>query len=276
MHMSFDQMGDLTARQQREVAYHRDHAASLNQKDRVLDFAVVTARGRRWWNAYWDVWTLIRGMELSGARVLVIGCGAGQDAFYFASLGAQVSAFDLSAEMLQIGIELAEASGLPVTFSLMPSERMTYPDNSFDVVFARDILHHVDIPATMRQVARVSKNGALFIADEIYSHSLTELVRRSRLVERKLYPKMQRFIYKGAKPYITRDERKMSEGDIAAVEAHLSAITYRKYFNFLVTRIFPEKRLWISKIDRLLLMLAGPLGRILAGRIVFAGRIGKS
>jgi hypothetical protein len=43
-----------------------------------------------------------------------------------------------------------------------------------------------------------------------------------------------------------------------------------------VTRIFPEKRLWISKIDRLLLMLAGPLGRILAGRIVFAGRIGKS
>jgi ubiquinone/menaquinone biosynthesis C-methylase UbiE len=267
---------DLTARQQREVAYHRDHAASLDLKDRTLDFAVVTARTRRWWNAYWDAWTFIRGMDLKGLRVLVIGCGAGQDAFYFASLGAQVSAFDLSADMLQIGIGLAEASRLPVDFSLMPSERMTYPDDTFDVIFARDILHHVDIPATMKGVVRVSKGDALFIADEIYSHSLTEWLRRSRLVEKKLYPKMQRFIYNGAKPYITRDERKMSEADIATVKAHLSAITYRKYFNFLVTRILPEKHVLISKIDRLLLILAGPLGRILAGRIVFAGRVGKS
>jgi len=36
-----------------------------------------------------------------------------------------------------------------------PAERLTYSDNVFDAVFFMDILHHVDIPATMKEIRRV-------------------------------------------------------------------------------------------------------------------------
>jgi len=80
------------------------------------------------------------------------------------------------------------------------------------------------IPATMEEVLRVSKPGALFEMDEIYSHSITDVVRRSWLVEKLLYPRMTGFIYKGSKPYITEDERKMSEHDVAQVTARLGPL----------------------------------------------------
>jgi hypothetical protein len=77
----------------------------------------------------------------------------------------------------------------------------------------------------MAEIARVSKYGALFIADEIYSHSITDRIRHSRIVEQILYPHMQSLIYKGDRPYITADERKLNETDIAAIKRHLSQVT---------------------------------------------------
>jgi ubiquinone/menaquinone biosynthesis C-methylase UbiE len=56
---------------------------------------------------------------------------------------------------------------------------MRYQDSSFDCIIARNILHHVDIPLTMREIVRVAKPDAMFMVDEIYSHSWTEKLRRA-------------------------------------------------------------------------------------------------
>jgi ubiquinone/menaquinone biosynthesis C-methylase UbiE len=268
-------MENLTDRQRRELVYHKGHAASLSNVEGPLNFNVVTSPKRRWWNAYWSVWAALRGTSLHESKVLVVGCGAGLDALYFAKLGAIVSAFDLSPEMLGHGKRRADASGLSITFEQMTAEKMTYPSDTFDLVFARDILHHVDIPATMNEVVRVSKSGAVFVMDEIYSHSITDLVRRSWIVERLLYPKMSGFIYKGSKPYITEDERKMSERDVAEVTSRLSDIQSRKFYNMVVTRLLPDKFPTIEKLDRIALMILGPLGRFVAGRVVLIGTVRK-
>jgi len=266
-------MESLTDRQRRELEYHKKHAVAVTEKFKSVDYDVVTSPARRWWNAYWDIWTFLIGLHVRGKKILVVGCGWGADALRFAKLGAIVSACDLSPEMMAHGVKLAAQDGLTVEFAEMPCERMTYRDGTFDIVFCRDILHHVDIPTTMREIARVAKPDALLVVDEIYSHSMTDWIRHSWLVERVLYRTMQRFIYKGKLLYITEDERKMTEKDIALVKSHVPAFSYHKYFNFVVTRIVPDNYLVLNKVDRLVLKMLGPIGYYIAGRIAFVGRL---
>ena len=213
--------------------------------------------------------------NLRDKKVLVVGCGFGEDALRIAKLGANVSAFDLSPDSLSIAKALALREGLKVDFQQMTAEKMLYADDTFDFVVSRDILHHVDIPATMREIVRISKPGAVFVVNEIYSHSLTDTVRHSTLVEKILYPKMRRLIYGPGKPYITEDERKLSESDIAEIEKSLQPRLFTKFFNFLVTRIVPDRFENAAKIDRFLMRALHPVGHLLAGRVLFSARINK-
>jgi ubiquinone/menaquinone biosynthesis C-methylase UbiE len=266
-------MTTLTERQRREREYHQGHAAL--QSVAPMKYDILESRKRRWWNAYWDLWTYLITLDLKGKRILVVGCGSGDDAILFARLGAAVSAFDLSPDMLAIAKARALLSEVAVDFDEMASETLAFEDSTFDLIFARDILHHVDIPQTMQEIVRVAKQGALFIADEIYSHSITNRIRYSAFVEKWLYPRLRDIVYGGQKPYITADERKMTEHDIDLVRSHLALVSRTRYFNFLVTRIISDKNILLSKIDRAMLIAAGKsAARFLAGRIVLVGRIG--
>jgi ubiquinone/menaquinone biosynthesis C-methylase UbiE len=186
---------ELTDRQQRELDYHRDHA-KLHKSVLNSAFAwdVLKDPGRRWWNAYWAMYEYLLRCDLHDKRVLVVGCGFGDDALRLAKLGARVSAFDLSPDSLEIARALAIREGLEVEFQEMPAEGMLYPDATFDLVLSRDILHHVDIPKTMQEIVRVSKSDAIFVVNEIYSHSLTDKIRNAPIVEKVLYPRMRRFM----------------------------------------------------------------------------------
>lgn len=265
----------LTERQRNELDYHRQHAREHEDMvHKPFSFDVLDRPARRWWNAYWQMYAYLTRIDLRDKAVLVVGCGFGEDALRIARLGARVHAFDLSPDSLAIARRLAEREGLAIAFDEMPAERLAYGDDTFDCVVARDILHHVDIPAAMREIRRVAKPGALFVVNEIYSHSLTDVIRRSRFVEGFLYPRMQRLIYGPGKPYITADERKMSERDIALVRAILPTLELSRHFNFLVTRILPESKP-LAMADRMLLALLKPAANLIAGRRLFAGRIVK-
>ncbi len=268
---------EVTDRQQRELDYHRQRA-QLHQSVLAAPFSwdVLDRPERRWWNAYWAMYAYLAGSDLSGKRVLVVGCGFGEDALRLAKLGAVVSAFDLSPDSLDIARKLAARAGLDIAFGQMPAEQMAYQDDSFDCVLCRDILHHVDIPATMREIVRVAKPGALVVCNEIYSHSITDKVRRSRLVEQIVYPKMQKVIYGPGRPYITEDERKLTESDLQQILAPLLPPSFTKHFNFLVTRIIPDRYPVLARVDRLALRLLRPVAGLLAGRVLFSARVGKA
>jgi 2-polyprenyl-3-methyl-5-hydroxy-6-metoxy-1,4-benzoquinol methylase len=268
---------ELTDRQQRELDYHREHARAHQAiLSSPFSWDVLQHPARRWWNAYWGMYEYLVSCDLKNKRVLVVGCGFGDDALRIAKLGANVSAFDLSPDSLVIAKALSAREGLDIAFDEMPAERMSYGDGSFDYIIARDVLHHVDIPGTMREVVRVAKPGAIFLVNEIYSHSFTDTIRHSALVEKVLYPKMRRFIYGPGKPYITEDERKLSESDLKQIMAPLQPCLFRKYFNFLVTRIIPDRIDIFAKLDCLLLRILHPVGHLLAGRVLFAARISKA
>lgn len=267
---------ELTERQQRELDYHREHA---KEHKRILaaPFAwdVLQHPGRRWWNAYWQMYASLLTCDLKDKHVLVVGCGFGDDALRLSKLGARVSAFDLSPDSLQIAKDLAVREGLTIDFQEMPAERMQYADSSFDYIIARDILHHVDIPLTMKEIQRVARPDALLVVNEIYSHSITDKIRHSSLVEKIIYPRMRKVIYGPGKPYITEDERKLSELDLKEITEPLREPESLKYFDFIVTRLVPDRLDFLAKLDQLLLRALRPIGSLLAGRVLLSARIRK-
>lgn len=257
---------ELTERQQREVDYHREHAQTYERMLRE-PFSYDVLEGGRWWNAYWRMFAYLKAQRLSGKRALVVGCGAGEDALRLAKLGLRVHAFDLSPESIEVAKKLAKREGLQIEYTVQPAEKLSYANGFFDVVVARDILHHVDIQPTIAELTRVSKWGALWVIDEIYSHSLTDRIRHSWLVEKALYPLMQKFVYQSDKPYITEDERKLTEADVASIVRPLQLLNSR-YFCLFVQRVIPDSVPVLNKLDRMLLMVLAGLGKYLAGRVL--------
>ena len=270
----------LTARQQAELAYHRDRAqemARLAEQPVAVD--VIESPRRRWWNAYWTFYTSLLALDLRGKRVLVVGCGFGEDAIRIAQAGAIVSACDLSPESVEIARHRARSVAdrtAPIAFDVMPAERLRYPADSFDIVVLVDILHHVDIPDAMQEIVRVLAPGGVVVADELYTYSALQQIREYRIVDRWIAPLVQRFIYEG-RPYVTEDERKLDQNDVERVLSALDPIRV-SYFDWINGRVVPD--LWprfplIAQIDRIAMRAAGRAGRYLANRVVFAGRVKK-
>jgi ubiquinone/menaquinone biosynthesis C-methylase UbiE len=263
----------LTARQQREIDYHRDYAAAkAAQKLVPVNFDVVEDAKRRPHNAFWSTYDRLLAHDFHGKRALVPGCGFGEDAARLARLGAMVDAFDISPDIIDIARRRAAEFGYPnISFGVMPSEALAFPDASFDLVVFIDILHHVDIPKTMAEVKRVLKPGGLIIGNELYTHSLIQKrIRESWLVDKALYPAMKKFIYGDNKPYITEDEHKIDEAEFAHVEAVCDRFEV-DWFNGLVGRLAPDRLPFVEQFDRTGMKLLGGAGRYAAGRVVFEG-----
>ncbi|MEK6791405.1 MAG: class I SAM-dependent methyltransferase, partial [Deltaproteobacteria bacterium] len=52
-----------------------------------------------------------------------------------------------------------------ISFHEMPAENLTFPDAYFDIIAGSAVLHHTEVPAALRNIARVLKPGgrAVFI-----------------------------------------------------------------------------------------------------------------
>jgi ubiquinone/menaquinone biosynthesis C-methylase UbiE len=83
----------------------------------------------------------------AGAKVLDLGCGTGRFALPMAhELGFRMTGADAFEEMLAKARE-KDTTGL-VVWDRQEAERLTYADDSFDVVFMSHLVHHLDSPLT--------------------------------------------------------------------------------------------------------------------------------
>ena len=114
----------------------------------------------------------------AGRRVLDYGCGTGHRAGELARLGATVVGIDVSAEAVRQARQRA-GDNEALTFIQMDAEAMPFPDDHFDVVCGNAILHHLDVRAASREIARVLRPGGRAVFLEPLGHNvLINLYRR--------------------------------------------------------------------------------------------------
>ncbi|KAL4280032.1 hypothetical protein GQ457_03G012650 [Hibiscus cannabinus] len=104
----------------------------------------------------------------AGQKVLDVGCGIGGGDFYMAEeFDAHVVGIDLSINMISFALERAIGLKCAVEFEVADCTKKIYPDKSFDVIYSRDtILHIQDKPALFRSFYKWLKpGGRLLISD---------------------------------------------------------------------------------------------------------------
>jgi SAM-dependent methyltransferase len=127
----------------------------------------LSAAAERYWRS--NEWQAVRDIIGTGpGDALDAGAGRGIASYALAKDGFTVTALEPDPSDLVGGgaiRALAMATWLPITVEEKLSERLPFADNSFDVIFARAVLHHIaDLPAAMREFHRVMRPGAVFVA----------------------------------------------------------------------------------------------------------------
>jgi ubiquinone/menaquinone biosynthesis C-methylase UbiE len=161
----------------REELFHDDWASLINIDQVDVDefFQACTAPENR---------VIVAKIgSIRDKKILELGCGAGEASVYFAKLGAQVTACDLSGGMLQTAGKLAKRNRVEIATAKCSADVLAFYDNSFDIVYAANLLHHVDIEATLVEARRVLKKGGLFVSWDPLAHNPLINVYRQKAIK---------------------------------------------------------------------------------------------
>ncbi|MEV6162924.1 methyltransferase domain-containing protein [Streptomyces sp. NPDC052052] len=124
-------------------------------------------RSHRWRTAANSAAYLIEGLR-PGMSVLDVGCGPGTITADLAALVApgRVTGIDTSREILDQAADVVTERGLDnVEFTTGDVNSLDFPDDSFDVVHAHQVLQHVGDPVqALREMRRVCRPGGIVAA----------------------------------------------------------------------------------------------------------------
>lgn len=102
--------------------------------------------------------------KIKGLKILDVGCGAGRITKFLRDEGAEVSAADISEEMLKIiekkitGVKTYQAG----------IDKLPFEDNTFDIVTAAFVIVHLEtLEKSFEEVYRVLKPGGFFIVTNV-------------------------------------------------------------------------------------------------------------
>ena len=93
-------------------------------------------------------------------RLLEIGFGTGTDLLQFARGGALVTGLDLTPRSIEIARRRFEVYRQQAQFLIGDGENLSFPDESFDVVYSFGVLHHTpDTERAITEIHRVLRPG---------------------------------------------------------------------------------------------------------------------
>ena len=113
-----------------------------------------------WRRQAWRELILSHGPQKECLRVLDIGTGPGFFAINLALAGHEVTAVDVTGEMLAHAKQNAESYGAKAEFVLHRGEFLPFEDNSFDLIVSRNVVWNLEYPEqALSEWARVLAPG---------------------------------------------------------------------------------------------------------------------
>jgi SAM-dependent methyltransferase len=165
-----------------------------------FDQPLGTAAERYWLSDEWKALRKYLPEEIGHA--LDVGAGQGVSSFAFAKDGWRVTALEPDPSCT-VGVgainKLAIDNSLKIDTVQEFGERLPFSDESFDVVFARQVLHHArDLPKLCSEMGRVLKKGGTFISARDHVISRREDLPRFFAIHplHKLYGGENAFLFK--------------------------------------------------------------------------------
>lgn len=118
--------------------------------------------------------------NIKNKDILDLGSGLGEVSVYFAIKGAKVTAVDISAQMLSFSKKLAAKYGTDIdTVHTTTEEINKHISKKFDIIYAGNLLHHVDIEETLNTVKKLLKKDGIFISwDPIKYNPIINIYRK--------------------------------------------------------------------------------------------------
>jgi SAM-dependent methyltransferase len=160
--------------------------------------------------------------DVTGKKVLEIGCGTGQSLKYIGERNAaELWGMDISKNQLDKTKELLNSSGLAATLICSPmEEECGLPENYFDLVYSiYAIGWTTDLTLTFRRIASYLRKDGIFIFS--WSHPIHKCVavENDRLVFKKNYFDESWYSVKLGEGTLALSDRKMSTYVNALAEA---------------------------------------------------------
>jgi ubiquinone/menaquinone biosynthesis C-methylase UbiE len=198
---------------------------------------------------------------LHGKKVLDCGCGTGFFSVLLAKLGAEVSSFDISPKSVELTTHRANLNGVAerIQPKVLSFETLDYPDESFDLVVGKNILHHIpDITNAGLQIRRVLKKGGSARFYELSAGNPLLIFFRNHIIGKiRWIPKLG-----------TPDEHPLTDDEIEALASIFDQryrISYPKFrfFGKLDRQIFKQRVKFFSVVlegmDRFIYRFFPPL-----------------
>jgi len=105
-----------------------------------------------------------RGLCIGGQNVLDLGTGTGVLPRNMYRFGAVWTGTDIAENQIEQAKRLSKEAGMTIDYAAIPTERLDFPDNTFDVITACQCFWYFDHAKVMPNLARMLKaHGRLLI-----------------------------------------------------------------------------------------------------------------
>ncbi len=119
--------------------------------------------------------------DVSGKKVLEVGCGKGDFSLYLAEKGATIIGTDFSETAIEIATAKGKLYKSSATFLEMDAQMICFEDAFFDIIYSCECLEHIPDPTkALKEFQRVLKSGGIaIITTENYSNAMIFLWLKS-------------------------------------------------------------------------------------------------
>lgn len=136
---------------EKESAFHDHWASGVNVENvKVFDTFVQPTCPE-------NIFILEKLGNLDGKLLLELGTGQGEGVTYFSIKGAKTIASDLSSGMVKLAKKVGRYHGVAFEGVVCDANCLPFKSSSFDVVYGANILHHINLETSLKEVFRILK-----------------------------------------------------------------------------------------------------------------------